>query len=326
MRSIRLICALSLALPLAGCGGGSSAPVSSVASVATGRAAFKVAWPKANPASRLIPLAAQSIKITLFNGKATLASRILVNDGSGSATYTFDGLPVLPLTAVSVAYATTDATGAALATGSVDVQIVSGQTTSTAITMASTIDHITTDYKGVSLEPSETADVMATAYDASGAVVLLSNSQLIWNSSDASKINVSSTATGATLTGVDGGAATITVTDTESSLSATFPVQGLIFTVTPNSPVVSIGDTVQFAALVSGPTNTDVTWAVTDADGSPISVGASGSGGTVSGKGLFTAPTVAGIYYVQAVSAFDPARKILTPITVQSGSATVDVN
>ena len=76
-------------------------------------------------------------------------------------------------------------------------------------------------------------DVLATAYDATGAVVLLTpDGAGTWSSSDANKISVSSTANRARqITGVDAGPATITVTDSESGVSATFDALGMTFSV-----------------------------------------------------------------------------------------------
>ena len=73
--------------------------------------------------------------------------------------------------------------------------------------------------------------------------------------------------------------------------------------VSPTTATVTTAGTQQFAAAVSGTTNTAVTW--------------SASGGTVSSTGLYTAPSTAGNYVVTATSAADPTK---------TASATVNVS
>ncbi len=72
--------------------------------------------------------------------------------------------------------------------------------------------------------------------------------------------------------------------------------------ISPASPSLQPGDTQQFTATVSGTTNTGVTWTATD--------------GTISAKGMYTAPSAAGSYTVSATSVADPS---------QSASANVKV-
>lgn len=331
MRSLSLVCVLSLAASLAGCGGGSGSNGSLGATNATtGRAAFKVAWAQPKSKSRLVPLAAQSIKVTIINGGKTLQTQTVKRPDNGVSAVQFDGLPVGALQAVASSFASSDATGTALSTGSLDVTISNGQTTDAALTLNSTIDRIAVDYKGTDVLPTDPAiNVMATAYDATGAVVLLTPNALLWASSDPNKIGVASTDTGAQLTGVDAGTATITVTDSESNVSKNFDVLGMTFTVATaqgTNPIISIGDTLQLTPTMNGPTTTDVTWSLVDANGNALATATAVRIGSISKTGVFSAAATPGTYYVQATSVFDPTRSVITMVSVQSGSASVSVN
>ena len=330
MRSFSLVCVFALAVSLAGCGGGGSNGTLGVTSAGTGRAAFKIAWSKTVSKSRLVPLAAQSIKVTITDGKKTLQSQIVQRPDSGSSTVQFDGLPVGGLEASASSYASSDATGTALSTGNLDVTISNGQTTDAALTLNSTIDHISVDYKSIDVLPTDAPlGVMATAYDASGAVVLLTPNALLWSSSDPNKISVSSSEAGAFLTGVDAGTATITVTDSESNVSKNFDVLGMTFSVATAqglNPILSINDTLQLTPTISGPADTEVTWSLVDVAGNPLSSATAQTVGSVSNAGVFTAASTPGTYYVRATSVFDKARYVTTTVSVQSGSASLSIN
>jgi hypothetical protein len=67
----------------------------------------------------------------------------------------------------------------------------------------------------------------------------------------------------------------------------------------------------QFAATVSGSTNTAVNWAVNDVGGGNTSVG------TISGSGLYTAPASSGTYTVTATSVADAQKSASATVTVQ---------
>ena len=78
-----------------------------------------------------------------------------------------------------------------------------------------------------------------------------------------------------------------------------------------NSSLVNVSPsgTFDFDATVAGTANTSVTWNV---------VGGSPSG-TVSADGIYTAPTLPGIYRVEAVSIADPSVKGIATVTVTTG-------
>jgi hypothetical protein len=79
--------------------------------------------------------------------------------------------------------------------------------------------------------------------------------------------------------------------------------------VTPEGATVSVRDSLQLTATVTGTANQTVTWTVT------------ANSGTVSESGLYTAPSKAGMYTVTAISQADSAQTGKAVITVQSGGA-----
>jgi hypothetical protein len=78
-------------------------------------------------------------------------------------------------------------------------------------------------------------------------------------------------------------------------------------TISPTTASISTGSTQVFTATVSGSTNIGVMWSAT--------------GGTISSAGLYTAPTIAGTYYVTATSQADPSMSAIATITVSSSSS-----
>ena len=95
--------------------------------------------------------------------------------------------------------------------------------------------------------------------------------------------------------------------DSTKSASATVTVSQspqVSISVSPNTSSLSTGGQEQFAANVSGTSNTAVTW--------------SASGGTVSTTGLYVAPGAAGTYTVVAVSAADPTKSASAAVSVSA--------
>jgi hypothetical protein len=74
--------------------------------------------------------------------------------------------------------------------------------------------------------------------------------------------------------------------------------------VLPNAASIQTGATQQFTALVSGTSNTAVTWSVSD--------------GTISATGLYTAPGVAGTYTITAVSSADSSKSASALVVVSA--------
>ena len=76
-------------------------------------------------------------------------------------------------------------------------------------------------------------------------------------------------------------------------------------TLAPAGVSLWTGGSQAFVATVSGTANQGVSWSVLEA-----------TGGTVSPAGLYTAPGVAGVFHVQAISAADATKSAQAPVTV----------
>lgn len=322
-RSFVALVIMTLSAFLAGCGGGGN---SGVAPAATGRAVFTITWPsKARSTSRLIPAATQSLMIVLKDGDTTVGSQTLTHtDGNSTSSATFTNLPFKPLAVAASAYPTTDATGTPLASASLMVTVTGGDPATASLTMASTIDHIAVAYGKATLLVAEQAAVMATAYDASNNVVMLTPDALTWVSDAPSKATVAMAATGVLATGVGPGTAHITVTDTESTVSKEFDIVCMSFTLSPDSDqTISVQGSKTFTSAIAGPTDTSKTWSVTKSDGSVAT-----DAGTVDNSGHYTAPSKPGadsFYYVQAASNYDPTRVRKVKFTIVYGNADIGV-
>ena len=107
------------------------------------------------------------------------------------------------------------------------------------------------------------------------------------------------------------GAHTVTASDgTSSGDNASAQLTIFSFTITPSQSAIGPSTTQQFAATVSGITNTGVTWLVDGVTGGNSSVG------TISTSGLYTAPSGLGAHTVTAASVAYPADVVNAPLTV----------
>ncbi len=303
---------------LIGCGGGGKS------TRAAGHATITVIWNTTGRGAktRLIPLAANSIRIAILDGSASIASKVVSRPTSGnSTTQEFNELPVRSLTLSVSAFASSDGTGTALAVSNDTLIVTANTTVEKTLNLVSTIDHMNVSYAQSTLLKDEVVGITATAFDAEGNAVLLTPSALTWTSSDAAKVKADATNTGANLTGMGAGAANVTVTDTESNISKEFSVTGMTFTLTPASQTLSVNDTQTFSAAIAGPSDTSVTWSIVDAHGNAVS-----NGGTISPNGLYTAPTTHGSFKVKASSNADATRSLTADVTVQSGDAHLTIH
>lgn len=87
--------------------------------------------------------------------------------------------------------------------------------------------------------------------------------------------------------------------------------RGVRISVSPTSATLAPGASQQFTATVGGTSARGVTWSVVEG----------GSGGTVSGTGLYTAPSGAGTFHVVATSNADASKSASATVTVASTSA-----
>jgi hypothetical protein len=220
------------ALLLAGCGGGGNNGLPGAPATGRGVVRFTIQWPEPQ-ASRLIPVAAQSIKIVgkASSGGRTVVEKVVPRPPAGQNTTTVN-LPNLPAGATiftATAYPTADATGTPQATGSVTVTVVAGQTVNApTLTMGTTIVKVQIDVPNVALTPGQSTQVTASALDAQNNVVLTSGSTFAWQVQELSGVSVTSNTNPTTVTaagnaGADSG--TLVVTENESGrASAPVPV------------------------------------------------------------------------------------------------------
>lgn len=198
-----------------------------------------IEWPQAP--GRVMPAAAQSVRIALSDGNGYSASQLSSRPASGTTTsVTFTNLPVGTLDVTATAYPQPDGTGAPQAAGTSRVTTLAGQQISVTLTMASTIDHLEITSTGLSLSVGGTLQLTATPKDAAGNTVLVGAGNISWTSSAAAA--TVGAATGL-VTGASAGAAIITATENDSQKSASVTVTitavnsapTASFTVTPAS-------------------------------------------------------------------------------------------
>ncbi len=75
--------------------------------------------------------------------------------------------------------------------------------------------------------------------------------------------------------------------------------------ITPSEVTLFAGETHSFIASVTGTGEKNVSWAVEEENG-----------GTITDLGLYTAPTIQGVYHVIATSKANPRKKAVATVTV----------
>lgn len=244
--SARALCLSSLTLamivPLAGCGGGMrlfGGGVSASATRKIGSFQISVKWPER---TRLIPQAAESILVEVLDDNGNVVpgfSKVLVRPTNISgtpevATVTINDLEVGATLATARVYriharayptptpdTTTDVAQAEGMSAPIPLYF-DHPSEPVAFTMASTIVNIRiTPSTGTVMRIGKTRDLLATAYDAFGSVVITSPSKLTWTTSDAAVASLSATV-GASVTATAQGAGTaiVRVKDTESGIES----------------------------------------------------------------------------------------------------------
>ncbi len=250
----------ALTLTLGGCGsGGGSTPSPAVtntdstsgdATIVTSagrglaKARIRLQWPDGSD-SRVVPVAARSVKISLSQNGQSLAGteRLLVRPASGAAeiaTAQWENLPVGDLVVQATAYPNADGTGTPLAFASVVIPLRADQEKTVALTLASTIDHLqfttgelapATEIAPATLFKGDTLPVAVSALDKNGAVVLVKNTfQFASSDSANAPLTVGPDGLSATLSGKEATVTTVTVTETDSGKTASveIPVTGFV--------------------------------------------------------------------------------------------------
>lgn len=114
-----------------------------------------------------------------------------------------------------------------------------------------------------------------------------------------------------------GGTFTVTLTATgmgydSSTATRTITVIPVGISISPTSASLATSATKQFAATVTGTTNTGVTWSCT--------------GGSINTAGLYTAPATPGTYTVTATSVADTSKKANATVTVAYPPVTISLS
>jgi hypothetical protein len=276
----------------------------------------RVTWPDR---TRLVPAAANCVVATLRNGSSVLGTKTLVRPPTGgTTTERIANLPAGSATLDTVAYPVADGSGTALARGSGTVAVTSGQTSTVNVSMSSTIHHLELGPVAPSAMTGQTCQLVVSARDAGGAIVLLWPAKLRWDTSSDTHaaVDADGLVTGRKPTGVNPGSVNVSVTDTESGKSASVPVTVLssaTVSVAPNPCTLSVGDAQTFAATVGNAPDTSVTWSVQEG----------AAGGAITQGGAYTAPATAGTFHVIARSVWDDSRSGSATVTVQDGGLIV---
>lgn len=222
-KGIATLAVFLLGTVLVGCGatrekGGAKAVVAE-----TGRATLSVRWPDRS-ASRLIPFAANSIRIRLTSLDKTrlFGETLLVRPtNGGTASASFDRLPPGPLLVTAAAFPEEDGSGVAQAQGQVQATIIKDQIAEIRLTLATAITQIVLTPSPVALDVGQNAQLTVTAKNATDEIVLTHPSTLSWSSLNTSVATVVPTGT---VTAVGLGNTTISVTELESGKVGSVPV------------------------------------------------------------------------------------------------------
>jgi hypothetical protein len=218
--SISMAITLTLVIPgismlMAGCGGSKSA--SSVSRLATIK--LTVAWPDRQP-SRLIPLASESIKVTITNSSGFVKSQLLERP---TATLLIGDLPPGELQIQAVAYPTANPVDdVAQAVVTQMVTAVADQVFDLALTLASTVDHVAIGSSVTKLRKGEETTMSVSAYDISNRLVLTSPETWRWSTSNPAVLTVGSATQPGYVFATSKGNASVQVLESESGKTASF--------------------------------------------------------------------------------------------------------
>jgi hypothetical protein len=315
---VALVVVVAPVIGVSGCGGSGAAQPAAVVGE-TGRATITVRWPEPGD-SRLIPAAANSIRVTLTDeenlnvGEATLTR--------AQPTATFPQLPVGPVTVRASAHPNADGSGIAQASATGILNVVANADTPITLTLLSTIVTLELLPNTDRLGAGTTQQYSATARNAAGEIVLTAPSTFAWSvtsggSTSVGGGNAASVSDTGLVTALRPGTTTLSVTETESGKSASRALT--VFTavtvrVTPDSVTLSPAQTRTFTATVEGlPAGADagVTWTAL--------------GGQITQTGEFTAVNL-GNFSVTATSKYDPSKSGAAAVRIKYGTLNAEVD
>ena len=225
------------------------------------------------------PTSIQSGQSATLNWSVTGATTLSIAPGIG--TVTGNSTSVTPASTTTYTLTATNAGGSAFA--------------STTVTVATPAISVNVTPPSATLAPGGTKQFAAS-------VTGTSNTNVTWTATGGSI-----TANGLFTAGATAGNFTVTATsaqDTSRSGTATVtiaaPTAGV--SISPLTPTILTGGTLQFTATVTGMSNTNVTWTAT--------------GGSISTSGLYTAGNAAGTFEVIATSVQDTSKSASTSVTI----------
>lgn len=178
---VRLLIALCATLLMAGCGGwvGSRLGSGQTSISNRGKAEIRFVWPER---SRLIPLAANSIRLRLSNANQTYTQ--VVNRptavGSNATPIVFDPIEVGDYTVTAEAFPQADATGTIQAAGTTSISVTQGQNTTFTVTMLSQVATVTVTGPSGTILIGDNKIFTARAFNSSNVEVLVDNSTWQW--------------------------------------------------------------------------------------------------------------------------------------------------
>jgi len=219
---VKFLAIFTLSTLLGGCGfrlwqGRESSPGSSSGSA---NLTIRVNWPQTKHSERLIPQAAQSIVVILYQwsfvGDLKEIARTNPPIQRPQTTYRFTNIPSGITQIVAIAYPNPDGSGTPLARGEVEFALVPGENQAPPLTMDSTIVKVEITPAEATLSVGQTVQLTATAKDADGNIVLVPEGGFSWQSSNPTVAEVDS---GGKITAKSEGSATITATEKESQKS-----------------------------------------------------------------------------------------------------------
>lgn len=208
---------------LVGCGGSETS--SPVATSRSSSVSLTIRWPDR---TRLIPLAAQSIKVEIRDSQGTLLAspQVVARPAVGNtATVVFNNLDVQTVMVKATAYPNTDGTGVAQATGTVPLELVARQTANATVTMDSTIARVQINNpSGGTLTVGESRTLTAQALNAAGEVVLVDASQWEWTSSNTTDFSLTPSGGQVSVLGKSVGTTTLSLLEKESGKTIAIPL------------------------------------------------------------------------------------------------------
>ncbi len=220
-----------------GCGGGGGkgnvTPATGAVATASGRAVVSVRWPERSAASgRLVPLAAESIRVTVFQNDAPLEEHLLTRPaGNGSVTTSaeFALLPTGNLLFRAEAFPNADGSGVLQARAEAVEPIAADFVTPVSLTLGSTIDRVEiTPASPPPLTGGETTTFTATAKNAAGEIVV-TTATWQWSTGDPAIATVE--ASTGLVSALAAGATTVLAKETESGKTGQVTLQ-----TTPSPP------------------------------------------------------------------------------------------